>query len=90
MLFLETTTVGAIPAADGPGADEPPPSGWSLEGACPCSWRTEELSASGVIGDPGGASEELGRKLFERLVGSWERRLDALLRSDWPPTSGRA
>jgi len=43
-----------------------------------------------VIGDPGGASEELGRKLFERLVGSWERRLDALLRSDWPPTSGRA
>jgi creatinine amidohydrolase len=90
MLFLEPATVGALPAADGLAPSPPPPTGWSLEGACPCSWRTEELSASGVIGDPGGASDDLGRKLFLRLVGSWERRLDALVRSDWPPTSGRA
>ena len=89
MLFLEPATVGALPAADGLAPSPPPPTGWSLEGACPCSWRTEELSASGVIGDPGGASDDLGRKLFLRLVGSWERRLDALVRSDWPPTSGR-
>ncbi len=89
MLFLEPATVGALPAADGLAPSPPPPPGWSLEGACPCSWRTEELSSSGVIGDPGEASDDLGRKLFLRLVGSWERRLDALVRSDWPPTSGR-
>lgn len=89
MLFLEPATVGALPAADGLDPNPPPPSGWSLEGACPCSWRTEELSESGVIGDPAGASAELGRQLFERLLDGWERRLDALLHSDWPGPATR-
>jgi creatinine amidohydrolase len=84
MLFLEPATVGALPAADGPGAAQAPPTGWSLEGACPCAWLTDELSESGVIGDPGGASTDLGRQLFQRLVDGWERRLDVLVRSDWP------
>ena len=90
MLFLEPAVAGPLPAADGPGEAQAPPAGWSLEGACPSAWRTREISASGVIGDPSSASEELGRQLFGRLVESWERRLEALLRSDWPPTSGRA
>ena len=90
MLFLEPGTAGSLPAADGPGEGQAPPAGWSLEGACPSAWRTEEISASGVIGDPSGASEELGRQLFDCLVESWERRLEALLHSDWPPTSGAA
>ncbi|WP_216904540.1 creatininase family protein [Synechococcus sp. CCY 9618] len=98
MLFLEPTMAGALPGPDGPGAGGHgghaeaasgiPPEGWSLEGACPCSWLTGELSASGVIGDPTGASAELGRQLFQRLVGGWERRLDALMRSAWPSTGG--
>lgn len=90
MLFLEQAGVAALPAADGPGRRQVPPEGWSLEGACPCSWLTAELSESGVIGDPGGASEELGQELFQRLVRGWEQRLDALLRSDWPSTSAGA
>jgi creatinine amidohydrolase/Fe(II)-dependent formamide hydrolase-like protein len=41
-----------------------------------------------VIGSAAGASAELGRQLHERLVEGWRRRLESLLRSDWPPTSG--
>lgn len=89
MLFLEPATSSTLPAADGPCADRVPPSGWSLEGACPYAWLTGELSESGVIGDPGGASAELGRQLFQRLVAGWERRLDALVRSDWPGPATR-
>ncbi|KEF43197.1 MAG: creatininase [Cyanobium sp. CACIAM 14] len=90
MLFLEPDShaePGAspvLPTADGPGADRRPPPGWSLEGACPCAWLTGELSDSGVIGNPAGASADLGRELFGRLVDGWERRLDALMRSSWP------
>ena len=61
--------------------------GWSLEGASPCAWLTRDLSQSGVIGDPGGASAELGADLFELLVESWRLRLEALLGSDWPASS---
>lgn len=88
MLFLEPATAGPLPAADGPAPPQTPPAGWSLEGACPSSWLTREISASGVIGDPAGSSMELGRQLFDRLVESWVQRLEALMRSDWPPTSG--
>ena len=64
------------------------PEGWSLEGEAPTAWLTREVSRSGVIGDAGDASAELGALLFERLVEGWRRRLDALLRSDWPPSGG--
>jgi creatinine amidohydrolase len=90
MLFLEPGTAGPLPAADGPGPLQAPPAGWSLEGACPSAWSTREISASGVIGDPSGASAELGGQLFACLVEGWQRRLEALLQSDWPPTSGGA
>ncbi len=65
----------------------PPPQGWSLEGEAPCFWITREFSISGVIGSAEGASAGLGEQLHERLVEGWRRRLEALLRSDWPPTS---
>ncbi|MFZ0406851.1 MAG: creatininase family protein [Cyanobium sp.] len=71
-----------------PGTASAPPEGWSLEGLAPCCWITREISASGVIGSAEGASPELGEQLHERLVEGWRRRLEALLRSDWPPTSG--
>jgi creatinine amidohydrolase len=40
-----------------------------------------------VIGDPRGASAALGKELFERLVEGWQKRLEGLLASDWPPRS---
>jgi len=87
MLHLAPELTGAQRRADGLELAGIPP-GWSLEGQAPCAWRTRELSVSGVIGDPRDASAALGAELFERLVEGWRRRLDALLRSDWPPTSG--
>ncbi|MFN9618699.1 MAG: creatininase family protein [Synechococcaceae cyanobacterium] len=83
MLYLAPELTGPSRQADGPDLAAIP-AGWSLEGAAPCAWRTAELSASGVIGDPGGASAKLGEELFQRLLRGWERRFDALLRSDWP------
>jgi creatinine amidohydrolase len=90
MLHLRPSMTGELPTADGPCPAAAPPPGWSLEGASPCAWLTRELSSSGVIGDPCGANPDLGRQLFQSLVTGWERRLDGLLRSDWPPTSSKA
>lgn len=86
MLHLEPAAVGPQRPVDG--RLPPPPPGWSLEGAAPCSWLSEDLSASGVIGSAEGASAQLGAALFEGLVSGWQHRLDALLRSDWPPRRG--
>jgi creatinine amidohydrolase len=87
MLHLAPELTGPAPGADGLEAGAIP-WGWSLEGQAGCAWRTREVSASGVIGDPGEASAALGEALYERLVEGWRRRLDSLLRSDWPPTDG--
>jgi creatinine amidohydrolase len=83
MLHLAADLVGITPEADGPGQE--PPEGWSLEGLAPCAWLTREISRSGVIGDPAGASAELGHELFEALVEGWRCRFESLLNSDWPP-----
>jgi len=87
MLHLAENLVG--PGRQGDGPDQEPPEGWSLEGQAPCAWLTRELSTSGVIGDPAGASAELGQALFEALVEGWRRRFQSLLNSDWPPGSRR-
>jgi creatinine amidohydrolase len=86
MLHLEPGSTGQQRPVEAPHL--PPPEGWSLEGAVPCCWLTGELSSSGVIGSAAGASAELGDALFERLVEGWRRRLESLLRSDWPPRAG--
>ncbi|MFM7675723.1 MAG: creatininase family protein [Synechococcus sp.] len=87
MQHLEPALVGPLPPADGRLAAPPPP-GWSLEGAVPSAWLTRDLSRSGVIGDPQGASAALGEALFGKLVEGWQQRFEALLASDWPPGSG--
>jgi creatinine amidohydrolase len=89
MLHLAPELVGPERAADGPDLGNAPPPGWSWEGGAPAAWRTGEISASGVIGDPAGASAELGGKLFEGLVNGWSLRLRSLLSQDWPPTQWR-
>jgi creatinine amidohydrolase len=83
MLHLAPEQVGPDRPRDGLGAEPPP--GWDLEGAVPAAWLTADLSGSGVIGDAGGATAELGDALFQRLVEGWTRRLASLLVSDWPP-----
>ncbi len=61
------------------------PSGWSLEGAAPCAWLTNELSQSGVIGDSRGANSQLGDSLRRVLVEHWEELFLNLMKSKWPP-----
>ncbi|MFM7269151.1 MAG: creatininase family protein [Cyanobium sp.] len=82
MLHLAPDLVGAERQPDGLNAAPPP--GWSLEGDAPTAWLTQELSCSGVIGDPRGAEASLGEALFEALVEGWRQRLEALLLSRWP------
>ena len=85
MLYLAPERVGPEPLADGLNPVHAPPEGWSWEGEAPTAWLTGDISRTGVIGDPRGATVERGRGLFERLVEAWERRLRSLLNSDWPP-----
>lgn len=89
MLHLAPELVGPERAADGLDPRLDPPLGWSWEGGAPAAWRTGEVSCSGVIGDPAGATAELGRILFEGLLNSWHKRLRSLLSSDWPPVEFR-
>lgn len=89
MMHLAPEWTREVREPDGLGVEAAAPPGWSLEGAAPCAWLTDEISRSGVIGDPRGASESLGADLFECLVAGWVRRLDGLLRSDWPPKAAR-
>jgi creatinine amidohydrolase len=86
VLHLQPDWVGAERPVDGLTAGSPPPPGWSLEGEAPSAWLTREISGSGVVGDTTDASAELGARLFQALVSGWQRRLESLLHSDWPPT----
>jgi creatinine amidohydrolase len=88
MLQLAPELVGAERPVDGL-LQEPPPSGWSLEGAVPEAWLTTDLSSTGVVGDSRGASAELGAALEERLVSGWQALLTALLQSSWPPRAAK-
>tara|TARA_B100000700_G_C15060896_1_gene865770 strand:- start:5350 stop:6162 length:813 start_codon:yes stop_codon:yes gene_type:complete len=60
------------------------PSGWSFEGATPLAWMTNELTDSGVIGDPSRSNPLLGSKIKEKLVTHWINMFQSLLSSDWP------
>ena len=89
MLQMAPELVGSARPVDGrpePGSAQDPPAGWSLEGAAPCAWLTDDLSATGVIGDARPASVDLGRRLEDRLINHWQKRFQVLLTSDWPPT----
>jgi creatinine amidohydrolase len=61
------------------------PKGWSLEGASPCAWLTEDLSSSGIIGDASCSNPELGAALENALIDHWKSLFTSLLDSDWPP-----
>ena len=61
------------------------PKGWSLEGASPCAWLTEDLSSSGVIGDASSSNPKLGAALESALIDHWKSLFTSLLDSNWPP-----
>ena len=84
MLQLAPELVGPERPVDGLLA-EPPPAGWSLEGAVPEAWLTADLSSCGVVGDSRGANQALGAALEQRLVEGWCALFQALLESSWPP-----
>ncbi len=65
----------------------PVPKGWSLEGAAPCAWLTEDISKDGVIGDSNGSNAALGESLEELLIAHWRNLFFNLMESDWPPVS---
>ncbi len=60
------------------------PKGWSLEGAAPCAWLTEDLSSTGIIGDASSSNSALGAALENALVKHWKSLFTSLLESDWP------
>ncbi len=62
-----------------------PPKGWSLEGASPCAWLTQDLSSSGIIGDASSSNPKLGLALEKALIDHWRSLFISLLESDWPP-----
>ena len=84
MLQLAPELVGPERPVDGLLA-EPPPAGWSLEGAVPEAWLTADLSSCGVVGDSRGANQALGAAPEQRLVQGWCALFQALLESSWPP-----
>ena len=83
MLHLAPQLVGEQRPCDGKRGGAIP-AGWSLEGAAPLAWLSQELSHTGVIGDARGASAALGADLFKLLVAGWQHRFEALLASSWP------
>lgn len=61
----------------------------SIEGKLPFAWVTRDLSASGVIGDPTGATREKGQALLDSLAAGWVRVLTEIHAFRQPAASRR-
>ncbi len=89
MLSLEPSLVGSDRPVDGQHFSAEslatPPKGWSLEGAAPWAWLTNDLSNSGVIGDSRESNQLLGDAIQEALIDHWIVLLTNLMQSQWPP-----
>ena len=89
MLSIEPDLVGSERPFDGQHFSveslATPPEGWSLEGAAPWAWLTNELSDSGVIGDSRESNQLLGDSIHQALTDHWVVLLSNLMQSQWPP-----
>jgi creatinine amidohydrolase/Fe(II)-dependent formamide hydrolase-like protein len=67
LVHLDLAQSGGATAVRSLAGDKTRPRGQPV----PVAWLTHDLSENGVIGDPRGASAEIG----ERIVASWEAQL---------------
>ena len=58
----------------------------TLEGLVPTAWLTRDLSATGVLGDPRGATRAAGQAIFDHWVSAVAGALTEITRFDFPPT----
>ncbi|MGB6017917.1 MAG: creatininase family protein, partial [Nodosilinea sp.] len=64
-----------------------PTDSWlTMEGALPFAWVTQDLSASGVLGDPTVATLEKGDQLLASLTSGWVTALTDIYRFRQPQT----
>jgi creatinine amidohydrolase len=69
--------------------DSLPDSLLSMEGNLPFAWVTQDLSQSGVLGDPTVATVAKGEQILASLVTSWAAVIRDIYRFQQPTTSGR-
>jgi creatinine amidohydrolase len=62
----------------------------TLEGVVPTAWLIDDLSASGVVGDPTGASAEVGKQLLEHWADQLAEALLEVQEFSFPPLAGPA
>ncbi|MGN6125278.1 MAG: creatininase family protein, partial [Humibacter sp.] len=61
----------------------------TLEGAVPTAWVTDDLSVSGVLGDPTAASRELGERIVDHQVTALREVLLEIRDFAFPPLPSR-
>ncbi|CAF0983501.1 unnamed protein product [Rotaria sp. Silwood1] len=49
-----------------------------IEGGLACAWVTKDLSQSGVVGDPTGATQDKGEKILASLIASFKKLLEEI------------
>ncbi|CAF4506494.1 unnamed protein product [Rotaria sp. Silwood1] len=50
----------------------------SFPGGLACAWVTKDLSQSGVVGDPTGATQDKGEKILASLIASFKKLLEEI------------
>jgi creatinine amidohydrolase len=56
----------------------------SMEGKLPFAWTTRDLTQSGTLGDPTGATQEKGDRLLDSLSDSWVKVIQDIYRFQQP------
>ena len=59
----------------------------TLEGAVPTAWLIDDVSATGVVGDPAGANAEAGTRLVEHWAGCLAEALAEVAAWAFPPVT---
>lgn len=59
----------------------------SMEGKLPFAWTTQDLSRSGVLGDPTVATVEKGEKMLASVVAGWVQVIEEIYRFRQPQAS---
>ena len=60
----------------------------SMEGKLPFAWTTQDLSCSGVLGDPTGATQEKGQRILNSIVAGWIKVIKEIYQFQLPQASG--